>query len=305
MNKNAATSQRRRTNRKVHGGEQHEPLRNHADHGRNGENEGLAPVSPVSASNAILRVERQNHNREQHHRDDLQNPVDRHLNFRDRAREGARLLGQALRVDTLTHRRGDHPARTRDDARTRQQLIALLFLDGARLAGQQRLVDLETRRRQHCAVNAHLVAERQIDDIIEDNVPSGHHRERTVAQNRRLRSIDDSEGIEGALRTQLGNDTDHGIDDHDAAENAVAQVSEEQNDDRRCDDDRVEQRQHILTDNRGHRPRGAVLHAVDSAARNTLGHLSGAQAALIDVHVLNGHRRSPHPWRYAPARQRL
>ena len=129
--------------------------------------------------------------------------------------------------------------------------------------------------------------------------------QRAVAQNRRLRGIDDREGIQGALRTQLRDDTDHGVDDHDAAENAVAQVSEEQNDDRRRDDDRVEQRQHILTDNRCHRPRGAVLHAVDSTARNTFGHLSGTQAALIDVHVLNGHRRSPHPWQYAPARRRL
>ena len=181
----------------------------------------------MTASNAVLRVEREDDNREQHHRDDLQHPVDRHLNFRDRAREGARLLGQALRVDTLAHRRSDHPSRTRNDTRTRQQSIALLLLHRTRFTGQQRLVDLEPCRREHGSIHAHLVAERQIDDIIEDNVPSGHHRERTVAQNRRLRSIDDSEGIEGALRTQLGDDTDHGIDDHDAAENAVAQVSEE------------------------------------------------------------------------------
>ena len=259
----------------------------------------------MTASNAILRVECEDDNGKQHHRDDLQHPVDRRLDLRDRTRKGARLLRQTLSIDPLADRRGNHAPRTRDDARARQQLIALLLLDGARFASQQRLVDLKACRGEHRTIHAHLVTKRQIDDVVENNVSRRDNVQRAVAQNRRLRGIDDREGIEGALRTQLRDDTDHGVDDHDAAENAVAQVSEEQNDDRRRDDDRVEQRQHILTDNRCHRPRGAVLHAVDSAARNTFGHLSGTQAALIDVHVLNGHRRSPHPWQYAPARRRL
>ncbi|SIA63020.1 Uncharacterised protein [Mycobacteroides abscessus subsp. abscessus] len=136
LDEHAPACQRRRADREVHGRQEHQALRDHADHRGDREHEGLAPVSPVSAGDAILRVEGQDDDRKQHDGDDLQHPVNRRLDLRDRTREGARLFGQALRVDALTDSSGHHAASTRDDTRAGQQLIALLFLHRARLAGQ-------------------------------------------------------------------------------------------------------------------------------------------------------------------------
>ena len=257
----------------------------------------------MAAGDAILRVEGQDHDGKQHDGNDLQHPVDRRLDFGDRACEGARLLRQALRIDALAHGRGHHAASTRDNARTRQQLIASLLLYGARLAGQQRLIDFEARRGQNRAIHTYLIAKRQIDDVIEDNVACRHDRQGTVAQDGRLRSIDDSERVEGSLGTELRHDADHRIDDHDATENAITQVAEQQHDNRRSDDDRVEQRQDVLADDRRHRPRGAVLHPVDRAASNALGDLGGAQATLINRQAVSAHRHPPRPSRCEPATQ--
>ena len=135
----------------------------------------------MPTSDAVLRVERKNHDGKQHDGYDLQHPIDRHLNLGNGAREGTSLLGQALRVDALTDRSRDHAARTRDDARSRKKLIPLLLLDGARLAGQQRFVDLQAHRGQDRTVDAHLIAESQLDHVIEDHVARGHHRKSAVA----------------------------------------------------------------------------------------------------------------------------
>ena len=108
LNEHAATGERRRSDREVHGGEQDEALRNHADDGRDGEDERLTPVSPVASRHAVLRVERQDDDGKQHDGHDLQHPVDRHLDLRDRARERSSLLRQPLRVDALADGRGDH-----------------------------------------------------------------------------------------------------------------------------------------------------------------------------------------------------
>ena len=131
LDEHATTGQGRRTDREVHRRQQHKALRDHADHGCDRANESLAPVSPVTACDAVLRVERQDDDGQQHDGDNLQHAVDRHLNFGHRAREGARLLGQALRVDALADGSSDHAARPSDDTRARQQLIALLLLHGA------------------------------------------------------------------------------------------------------------------------------------------------------------------------------
>ena len=108
LNEHAATGERRRSDREVHGGEQDEALRNHADDGRDGEDERLTPVSPIASRHAVLRVERQDDDGKQHDGHDLQHPVDRHLDLRDRARERSSLLRQPLRVDALADGRGDH-----------------------------------------------------------------------------------------------------------------------------------------------------------------------------------------------------
>ena len=295
LDEHTAACQRRRPDREVHGRQKHQALRDHADHRGNREHQGLAPVSPVTAGDPILRVEGQDDDGKQHHGDDLQHPVDRRLDLRDRTREGARLLGQTLRVDALTDSRGHHAASTRDDARAGQQLIALLLLHGARLAGQQRFIDFEARRGQNRTVHAHLIAERQIDDVVEHDVARWHNRQGAVTQDGRLRSIDDSERVEGSLGTELRHDADHRVDDHDATENAITQVTEQQHDDRRSDDDRVEQRQDVLADDRRHRPRGTVLHPVDRAAGDALGDLGGAQATLINRQAVSVHRHPPRP----------
>ena len=185
----------------------------------------------MTSSDAVLRVKCQDDDGEQHDGDNLQHPVNRHLNLGHRACEGTSLLGQTLRVDTLADRGGDHAASTRDDARARQELIALLLLHGTRLAGQQRLIDFEARRRQNRAIHTHLIAERQIDDVVEDDVARGHDRQRPITQHGRLRSIDDCQRVESALSTQLGHDANDRVDDHNATENAITQVAERQHDD--------------------------------------------------------------------------
>ena len=281
LDEDAPAGQRRRSDREVHGGQQHQALRNHADHRRDGEHQGETPVSPGAAGDTVLRVERQRHDREQHDRDDLQDAVDRHLNLRDRARVGARLLGQALRVHALAHRRGDHAARPGHDTRAGQELVADLLLDWARLARQQRLVDFQARGRQHRAVHAHLITQGQLDDIVDHDVARRNHRHRPVAQDGRLRRIDNRQGVQRALGAQLRDDADHRVDDHNAAENTVAQVTEQQDNDRRSDNDRIEERHHVLADDRCHGPRRAILDAVDRAARHPFKDLVGTQAALV------------------------
>ena len=303
LHEHTAARQRRRADREVHGRQEHQALRNHADHRGDREHEGLTPVSPVAAGDPILRVEGQDDDGKQHDGDDLQHPIDRRLDLRDRTREGAGLFGQALRVDALTDSRGHHAASTGDDTRASQQLIALLFLHRARLAGQERLIDFEARRGQDRAVHAHLIAERQIDDIVEHDVTCGNDRQGAVTQNGRLRSIHDSERVEGSLGTQLRHDADHRVDDHHAAENAITQVAEQKHDHGRRDDDRVEQRQHVLSNNRRHRAGRTVLHPVDRAAGDALGDLGGAQAMFIDRQAVSAHRRPPRPSRCAPATQ--
>ena len=298
-----AACQRCRSDREVHRRQEHQALRDHADHRGYREHEGLAPVSPVTAGDAILRVEGQHDDGKQHDGDDLQHPVDRRLDLRDRTCEGTRLLGQALRVDALAHSGGHHAASTRNDARAGQQLISLLLLHRARLAGQQRLIDFEARRGQDRTVHAHLIAERQIDDVVEHNVTCGNNRQGAVAQDGRLRSIDDRERVEGSLGTQLRNDADHRVDDHDATENAITQVTEQQHDDRRSDDNPVEQRQDVLADDRRHRPRRTILHPVDRAARDALGNLGGGQTMFINRQAVSAHRHPPRPSRCAPATQ--
>ena len=206
LDEHTAACQRRRPDREVHGRQEHQALRDHADHRGNREHEGLAPVSPVTAGDPILRVEGQNR-----------------------------------------------------------------------------------------TVHAHLIAERQIDDVVEHDVARWHNRQGAVTQDGRLRSIDDSERVEGSLGTELRHDADHRVDDHDATENAITQVTEQQHDDRRSDDDRVEQRQDVLADDRRHRPRGTVLHPVDRAEGDALGDLGGAQATLINRQAVSAHRHPPRP----------
>ena len=57
LNEHTAACQRRRADREVHGSQEHQALRDHTDHRGDREDEGLAPVSSLPASDPILRVE--------------------------------------------------------------------------------------------------------------------------------------------------------------------------------------------------------------------------------------------------------
>ena len=306
LNEDAPACQRRRSDREIHRREQHQALGDHADDGGDRQDEGLAPIPARAAGDTVLRVKGQRNDREQHDGDDLQHAVDRHLNLGHGTGEGARLLRQALRVHALTDRRRHHAPRAGHDARARKQLIALFLLDGTRFAGEQRLVDLEARGGQDRPVHAHLIAERQLDNVVEHDVASRNDRQGPIAQDTRLRGIHDRQRIQGALCAQLGDDTNHGIDNHHAAEDAIAQVTEQQHDDRRAHDDRVKERQHVLSNDRCHGTRRAVLHAVNRAASDALRDLCRTQAALAEARHVSAHGHPPHPSRYvSTTRQQL
>ena len=298
LNEDAPACQRRRSDREIHRREQHQALGDHADDGGDRQDESLAPIPARSSGNTVLRVKGHRNNREQHDGDDLQHAVDRHLDLGHGTGEGARLLGQALCVHALADRRGHHAARTGHHAGARQELVAFLLLDGTRLAGEQRLVDLEARGGQDRPVHAHLIAERQLDNVVEHDVASRNDRQGSIAQDARLRGVHNRQRIQGAFRAQLGHDADDRVDHHNSAENAVAQVTEQQHDDRRAHDDRVKERQHVLSNDRRHGTRRAVLHAVDRAAGDALRDLCRTQAALAEARHVSAHGHPPHPSRY-------
>jgi hypothetical protein len=188
------------------------------------------------------------------------------------------LRRELVRVRRRTDRGDDRVAAARGDERAGEQDIPRLLLDGLRLAGEQRFVDREVDRVEHGCIRDDLVAGAQHHRVAEHHLIGRHRAERAVAQHRHHGRCEQREPVERELRAHLLHDADGRIADHDAEEQAVAQVAEDQDEHEARREDGVEQREDVVADDVPQRARGRALRDVRFAARDGGGYLTTAEA---------------------------
>lgn len=149
--------------------------------------------------------------------------------------------------------------------------------DRVGLAGEQGLVDLQAVGLHDLAVDHHLVAGAQFDDVVEHDLRGGHRDGGPVPPDRGPGLADDGQAVQGLLGAPLLDDADRGVRDDDEAEQAVLDRPHDQDDQEQPADDRVEPREDIRPYDFGHRARRPYGYVVDLPARDPFGDLRCGQ----------------------------
>jgi len=259
------------------------------------------------------RVAEHDAERDEHAREDDEQPVQRALERRARVAELLRLAGELDRVAVLAHGGDAVCPRALDREGARADLLAAAARDRRRLAGQDRLVDEQAFAPLERPVGDDLVARLEPDEISLDNLLDRDAALLAVADDEPGRSDERGEPVERPLRPYLLRDPDAGVRDEDDEEQRVLGVPEGERQHAEEEQDQVEEREDVGTDDarvraarmgRSGRPRrqppGGLLLGEPARRcgdrRHTVSVASdvGFDFARVDRHCRRLHQRSRH-----------
>ena len=163
-------------------GQQHEAFGDHRHHAGHGAGEGIAPVR----AGPNLGDEEQRPQRHQNVGHDADEAHDRRHQFALGDGEFARLGCELGRVGIHAHFGGTHQPAAGDHEGPAAHLVADVLGDRVGLAGQQRLVGLQPRTRQDLTVHHDLIADAQLDDVVEHDLRRADRRGGPVTHHHRL-----------------------------------------------------------------------------------------------------------------------
>jgi hypothetical protein len=228
-----------------------------------------------------LAGEQQRGGRDQHpghHGDD---PVDACPELRARQREAARPLGQPRRVRVAADPGGAVAAAAGDHEAAGEDLLARALGDRLRLAGQHRLVDLEPGRVQHLAVDHHLVARADLEEVVQHDLADLDLAPLAVAEHVRARRVHQLQPLERPLGADLLDDADQDVGhQHDPEQRVLDRPDHQDHREQRAEQD-VEAGDHVGADDLAEGPGGRLGDVVGEPSRDALGDLGAAQPRLL------------------------
>ena len=134
-----------------------------------------------------------------------------------------RLGGEGVQVGIASHLVRPHFARAGGDKAARVQRIARLFFDGHRFARQKRFVDLQLAFGED-AVGGHLVAQRQDDHVVGDDVPGGDGLLLPIAHHRAGGGGEDGQAVHLPLGEHFRDDAEGEVEPEDDHEQVLRQA---------------------------------------------------------------------------------
>ena len=211
-----------------------------------------------------------------------------------------------LANDSAPTRVATYVPRAADAEAAREHLVARLLGDPVRLAGQQRLVDFDSTV-DDTPVEHQLVAAPDDQQVAQHDLALVGDPLLAVAQDRRRRSREDAQPVEGLLGAHLLVDPDDDVDDdqHDG-HRRVAVQSEQRQHDRDADEQQVDGVERVVAQDVDVGPARAdprvVAHArgarrAASSSLRPVGGVGGRSASRGSSRISSESADVPWPWR--------
>src|SRR6266508_2155697 len=170
-----------------------------------------------------------------------------------------------------------------DNEAAGEDLLARALADRLGLAGQHRLVDLEPGRVQHLAVDHHLVARPDLQQVVEHDLADLDLALLAVAEHGRARRVDQLQPLQRPLGADLLDDAEQGVGHQHDPEQRVLDRPDHQDHRQQRPEQQVEAGDHVGADDLAVGPGGCLGDVVDEPPRDAIGDLGAAQPRMLDL----------------------
>ena len=164
--------------------------------------------------------------------------------------------------------------------------IALAY--GTRFTGKHGFVQLQAPCTHDLSIGGHLFSRTDPHEIAKHDFVMRHFDVHLVATHQIIRSDENRQSVKRTLRLKLGDDADAGVDDDHKTENGILPGPGNEHHEHGRENDAVEQREHIRTDDVDQGARGRRLDGIGLPAVFQGLDFGGRQTRLAD----RGHGRT-------------
>ncbi len=235
--------------RQRHADEQHQPLRNHANHRRHRGRNGLGQRLPLKEK---LLAEQQQPQRQQHRADKANQPVDLHHQHGFWAADFPCGGRQPRRVAVVAHiHQLCREFSFHNIAAGKQKVLRMLALRGA-FAGEHRLVG-RAHAADHQRIRHHLISGAQQHQIVLHQLLRFAGALLPVAQHMRHRGVEQRQAADGSACTQLLHRADQRVGHDHAQKQHIPEAAHQRQTNRQRRVERVKGREQVFGQNLPHR----------------------------------------------------